>query len=223
MRYERVVEGIFKNRPNRFIAFCDVAGTVQKVHVKNTGRCRELLIPGVKVVLSISDNPLRSTAYDLIAVFKGSRLVNIDSQAPNAVVKESFPRICPCDTFQPEFTFGESRFDFSAVRDGKRIFVEVKGVTQEDRNHVMFPDAPTDRGLKHVRELTDLSRQGYEGYIVFVIQMSDVDFFVPNYEIHRDFGIALKEASDAGVRVMAFDSQVTEDSMVLGDGVEVRF
>ena len=223
MRYERVVEGIFKNRPNRFIAFCDVAGTVQKVHVKNTGRCRELLIPGVKVVLSISDNPSRSTAYDLIAVYKGSRLVNIDSQAPNVVVKESFTRVCPCDTFQPEFTFGESRFDFSAVRDGKRIFVEVKGVTQEDRNHVMFPDAPTDRGLKHVRELTDLSRQGYECYIVFVIQMSDVDFFVPNYEIHRDFGIALKEASDAGVRVMAFDSQVTEDSMVLGDGVEVRF
>lgn len=176
----------------------------------------------MKVVLYVSDNPTRSTKYDLIAVWKGKRLVNIDSQAPNAVVKESFSKICPYEKLIPEYTFGESRFDFYAERDGKRIFAEIKGVTKELDDVVCFPDAPTERGLKHVRELTRLASEGEECYVVFVVQMGDVDYFVPDYPIHPEFGKALEEASRAGVKILAIDCEVTEDSMTLRNPVEVR-
>lgn len=223
MRYREVIEGVFIQRPNRFIAYCEIGGVKETCHVKNTGRCRELLISGVRVVCSVSDNPSRKTRYDLIAVYKGDRLVNIDSQAPNQVVGESFSKICTYDSLNPEFTYGESRFDFSAVRDGKRIFVEVKGVTKETGNVVCFPDAPTERGLRHVRELTRLAQEGFECYIVFVVQMSGVDYFIPDYAIHDEFGKACEAASKAGVKVLAFDCEVSEKGMDLGKPVEVRF
>lgn len=182
MRYRKVVSGTFLSRPNRFIAMVEIDGAVQKCHVKNTGRCRELLKEGVKVVLEKSSNPDRKTPYDLTAVYKGSRLVNIDSQAPNAVVAESIPSlgIIPgLKTIKREVTYGNSRFDIYAEGDSK-CFIEVKGVTLEDNGIVLFPDAPTERGVKHVRELEEAVRDGYDAYIMLLVQMSDVRNFIPN-------------------------------------------
>lgn len=223
MRYGKTVKGTFLNRPNRFIAEVLIDGSEEKCHVKNTGRCKEILIPGTEVILSVSDNPSRSTRYDLIAAYKNGRLINIDSQAPNIAVKESFSRICSYDRLVPEYTFGDSRFDFYAERDGRPIYAEVKGVTKENDNVVCFPDAPTERGLKHVRELTELAIEGNECYIVLVVQMENVKYFTPDYIVHCEFGIALQKASDAGVHVLAFDCKVTEDSMVLNDPVKIIF
>lgn len=223
MIYDKVIHGIFVDRPNRFIAEVLIDGIPTRCHVKNTGRCKEILVPGTEVILSVSDNPSRSTKYDLIAARKNGRLINIDSQAPNMVVKESFSRICGYDKLVPEYTFGNSRFDFYAESNGKRIFAEVKGVTKEHDNIVCFPDAPTERGLKHVRELTDLSVAGEECYIILIVQMENVRYFIPDYGIHREFGIALKKASESGVHVMAYDCKVTEDSITLNKPVTVRF
>lgn len=223
MKYAKTVTGTFVSRPNRFVAYCEIDGKVEKVHVKNTGRCKELLIPGAKTVLEVSCNPNRSTGYDLIAVYKGDRLVNIDSQAPNAAVRESFGRICAYDFLRPEFFCGESRFDFYAERGGKKILAEVKGVTKETDNVAMFPDAPTERGLKHVLELTRLANEGYECYVILVVQMEKPDYFIPDYPVHREFGEALAHAKKCGVNVLAFDCVVKEESMDLNNPVEVRF
>ena len=225
MKYNSVSTGTFISRPNRFIAKVEIGGKVETVHVKNTGRCRELLIEGAKVVLEKSPNPDRKTPFDLISVYKGSRLVNIDSQVPNAVVAESLPSlgIIPgLRTIRREVTYGNSRFDIYAEGD-RNCFIEVKGVTLEDDGVVLFPDAPTERGVKHVKELEEAAKDGYDTYIMLLVQMSDVKYFIPNYATHREFGEALEHASQNGVHILCYDCEVTEDSISMGKPVEVRF
>ena len=225
MRYEHIVTGTFISRPNRFIAMVDVSGTVERCHVKNTGRCRELLVKGVTVYLSVPDNPNRSTPYDLVAVMKGDRLINMDSQIPNAVAAESLreiPMFSRVTGIRREYTYGNSRIDIFAADDDNRYLVEVKGVTLEDYGVVRFPDAPTERGVKHVRELISSMKDGYVPCLLFVIQMDDVRYFEPNRATDPEFADALKEAKDAGVNILAYTCNVTPDSMTLKDPVEVR-
>ena len=225
MRYEHIVTGTFISRPNRFIAMVDVSGTVERCHVKNTGRCRELLVKGVTVYLSVPDNPNRSTPYDLVAVMKGNRLINMDSQIPNAVAAESLreiPMFSRVTGIRREYTYGNSRIDIFAADDDNRYLVEVKGVTLEDDGVVRFPDAPTERGVKHVRELISSMKDGYVPCLLFVIQMDDVRYFEPNRATDPEFADALKEAKDAGVNILAYTCNVTPDSMTLKDPVEVR-
>ena len=225
MRYEHIVTGTFISRPNRFIAMVDVSGTVERCHVKNTGRCRELLVEGATVYLSVPDNPNRSTPYDLVAVMKGDRLINMDSQIPNAVAAESLreiPMFSRVTGIRREYTYGNSRIDIFAADDDNRYLVEVKGVTLEDDGVVRFPDAPTERGVKHVRELISSMKDGYVPCLLFVIQMDDVRYFEPNRATDPEFADALKEAKDAGVNILAYTCNVTPDSMTLKDPVEVR-
>lgn len=219
-----MVLGTFLERPNRFIAYVEVEGRKETVHVKNTGRCAELLQTGARVYLQESDNPDRKTKWDLIAVEKGSRMVNMDSQIPNKVVKEwleaghLFENIT---RIQPEFTYGNSRFDLYVEADGKRIFIEVKGVTLEQDGVVRFPDAPSDRAVKHVEELKAAVKEGYEAYVFFVIQMKDVRYFTPNMDTHPAFGEALRDAARAGVHVLAYDCEVSSDRIAIADIVPV--
>lgn len=223
MKYTTVTQGVFVERPNRFIAIVEINGQKEICHVKNTGRCKELLVAGAMVYLAKSDQTNRKTRYDLIAVQKGDRLINIDSQAPNAAVKEWLPTFFKDGClFVSEVTFGRSRFDFYVETPIKRIFLEVKGVTLEENGVVRFPDAPTERGVKHVEELLECVKQGYDAYILFVIQMSDVRYFAPNDETHRAFGNALRRAAKAGVRILALDCSVMKDGMAIGAPVEVR-
>ena len=224
MIYDRMVPGTFLERPNRFIAYVEVEGRKETVHVKNTGRCAELLQTGARVYLQESDNPDRKTKWDLIAVEKGSRMVNMDSQIPNKVVKEwleaghLFENIT---RIQPEFTYGNSRFDLYVEADGKQIFIEVKGVTLEQDGVVRFPDAPSDRAVKHVEELKAAVKEGYEAYVFFVIQMKDVRYFTPNMDTHPAFGEALRDAARAGVHVLAYDCEVSSDRIAIADIVPV--
>ena len=224
MIYDRMVPGTFLERPNRFIAYVEIEGRKETVHVKNTGRCEELLQTGVRVYLQESENPGRKTKWDLIAVEKGSRMVNMDSQIPNKVVKEwleaghLFENIT---RIQPEFTYGNSRFDLYVEADGKQIFIEVKGVTLEQDGVVRFPDAPSDRAVKHVEELKAAVKEGYEAYVFFVIQMKDVRYFTPNMDTHPAFGEALRDAARAGVHVLAYDCEVSSDRIAIADIVPV--
>lgn len=224
MRYEKIVTGIFRSRPNRFIAHIEINGKEEICHVKNTGRCRELLVSGAKVWCLDADSPNRKTRYDLIAVQKGDRLINMDSQAPNAAAKEWLLAggLGEITELKPETKYGDSRFDFSFVKDGKQCFLEVKGVTLETDGNCAFPDAPTVRGAKHLRELTALAAEGYGAYVLFVIQMADVKDLRPNDATDPDFGFALRQAAAAGVKVMAKDCQVTPDSMVIREDVAVN-
>lgn len=216
MNYNNVKKGIFLERPNRFIAYVDIDGKKEEVHVKNTGRCRELLIPGVMVYVQESENADRKTKFDLIAVCKGGELYNIDSQAPNRVfgewVTESgyFGKV---DFIKPECKYGDSRFDFYIEADGRRIFVEVKGVTLEQDGVLLFPDAPTQRGVKHINELCKCVEEGYEAYIAFIIQAEKVKYFTPNKRTHPEFAEALKRAKDKGVNILALNCYVTEKSL----------
>lgn len=220
MKYKRVIEGKFISRPNRFIAQVEVDGKTETVHVKNTGRCGELLIKGSKVYLYISDNPNRKTKYDLIAVEKATEnritLVNMDSQVPNDVAEEWLRNgelFSKNAVIRREVKYGDSRFDFY-IEDGERkAFLEVKGVTLENDGVASFPDAPTERGIKHLKELTRCINDGYEAYVLFVIQMKDVYKFMPNDERHKAFGDALREADKAGVKIIAIDCIVTPDSI----------
>lgn len=257
MKYEHIVTGTFISRPNRFIACADTDRGRVTAHVKNTGRCRELLIPGSRVILEYHPDAGRmgrKTEYDLISVYKGDLLINMDSQAPNRAAwewlteacagnpallqplnspKESLYRpeeslYCPTE-IRREVTHGDSRFDLAfLLKDRKGIgqdipaFMEVKGVTLEDRGVVRFPDAPTERGLKHVRGLMNAVKEGYEAYLLFVVQMKGVTYFEPNRATDPALSLALKEAADAGVHVLAVDCVVTEDSMVPDQPVEVR-
>jgi len=226
MRYLNTVPGTFIERPNRFIAYVEVNGKIEKCHVKNTGRCKELLIPGVKVILSVSDDPERSTKYDLIAVQKGEMQVNIDSQAPNKVVEESIrniPGFEEADEIFHEYKFGNSRIDIFAKSKNKKILMEIKGVTLEKDGVALFPDAPTERGLKHVKELESSLKEGYEAYILFLIQMTGPKTFSPNYEMHEEFAKEVEKANGSGVNVLAYDCIVTEDSILLGKPIEVKF
>ena len=224
MKYKEVVRGQFLQRPNRFIAYVELAGKMEKVHVKNTGRCRELLLPGAVVYLEKSGNPGRSTAYDLIAVEKGDRLINMDSQAPNQAVGEwlknggFFPGL---KLVRPETVYGHSRFDFYVETERERIFIEVKGVTLEDSGVVRFPDAPSERAVKHVEELVEAKRDGYRVFVLFVIQMKGVKYFTPNRDTHPEFAEALCKAAEAGVEILAYDCRVTGDSLNLNRPVPV--
>lgn len=224
MRYENMVPGIFLARPNRFIAHVEIAGQVEICHVKNTGRCRELLPAGAQVWCQRFDNSNRKTKFDLITVKKGRRLINMDSQAPNAAAKEWLLAggLGDISDLKGEYTHGDSRFDFSFVKDGRRCFLEVKGVTLEDDGVCAFPDAPTERGAKHLRGLAELAKAGFGAYVLFVIQMADVAYLHPNDATDPNFGKCLREAAAAGVNVLAVDCQVTVDSMTIGNMVEVR-
>lgn len=230
MKYKNVVKGIFKERPNRFIANVVIDKSVQVVHVKNTGRCRELLLPDTCVYLEKSDNPNRKTAYDLIAVEKAREgkaplLINMDSQAPNNAVEEWLRKgnvFSEHAFIRREYTYGKSRFDFY-IEDGERkAFLEVKGVTLEQDGYAAFPDAPTERGIKHIEELISCMDEGYEAYILFVIQMKEMYAFSPNDKMHPDFGRALRKAADKGVKVLAVDCNVGTDYMELDRYIEVR-
>ena len=224
MRYDKISEAVFLSRPNRFAAHVEREGRQEICHVKNTGRCRELLVPGVRVYLQESDNPDRKTRYDLVAVKKGERIVNMDSQIPNAAVREWLEEgnlLREISLICPEKRYGNSRFDLYLEAGGKRIFMEIKGVTLEENGVARFPDAPTERGVKHIRELTACVREGYEAYVMFVIQMKGVRSMEPNDRTHPEFGEALREAVLAGVKVLAYDCNVTKDSIHLDEPIEV--
>lgn len=225
MQYDSVIPAVFQARPNRFVAEVLIEGNLARCHVKNTGRCRELLIPGVPVWLSESGNPARKTAYDLVTVQKGGRLVNLDSQAPNKVFAQwaKAGHFVPGLTLlRPEFKFGTSRFDFYWEAEGRRGLLEVKGVTLEDRGAALFPDAPTQRGVRHLEELCASLREGYEAAVCFVIQLSGVTHFSPNDSTHPQFGAALRRAAASGVQILALDCQVTPDTLAIRHPVPVR-
>ena len=223
MHYANMVPGIFLARPNRFIAHVQIQGETEIVHVKNTGRCRELLPVGAEVWCQKSDNPSRKTKYDLITVRKGNRLINMDSQAPNLAAKEWLAAggLGEIQNLRAETKHGDSRFDFSFVKDGKQCFLEVKGVTLETDGVCAFPDAPTERGAKHLRGLTEAVKDGYGGYVLFVIQMADVKYLHPNDATDPEFGKALREAAANGVNVLAVDCDVAIDEMNIGKFVPV--
>lgn len=229
MKYNKMIEAEFIERPNRFVAYCNIDGNIEKIHVKNTGKCKELLVPGSKVYLEESDNPNRQTKYSLISVIKGNRLINMDSQVTNKMVYEALvdkSLILPefdeeITLIKPEKTYGNSRFDVYIEGKTKKAFIEVKGCTLEINGVVKFPDAKTERGVKHVRELIEAKRDGYLAYIIFVIQMEDVLYFTPNIEMHKEFGDVLKEAKKNGVKILAYDSIVDIDNIRLNKSVEV--
>ena len=224
MRYTNVSRCRFLERPNRFLARVEMEGQEVLCHVKNTGRCRELLNPGAVVYLQKSDNPNRKTGYDLIAVEKGEMLINMDSQIPNYVAAEwlrkgsLFPEGA---NIQMVKWYGNSRFDIYAEAGERKAFLEVKGVTLEVEGQARFPDAPTERGVKHVRELMGCVQEGYEAYLLFVIQMTGIQSFAPNWDTHPAFGSALQEAARAGVQILAYDCQVRPDEIVLDQPVPV--
>lgn len=229
MEYDCVVAGRFVERPNRFIARVEIEGQeesgVQTVHVKNTGRCRELLQKGAEVYLEKSGNPNRSTAYDLVAVKKGGRIVNMDSQAPNKAVGEWLRKgiLFPGYTLvRPETRYGNSRFDFYIETGTEKIFMEVKGVTLEEDGVVLFPDAPSDRAVKHVEELIAARHEGYRVFVMFVVQMEGVKYFMPNRDTHPEFADALVKANKEGVEILAYDCKVTPETMAINRPVEVR-
>ena len=229
MKYNKMIKAKFIERPNRFVAYCDINGEVEKIHVKNTGKCKELLVPGYEVYLEESNNPARSTKYSLIAVKKGDRLINMDSQVTNKIVYESLEGkslILPgfdedITLIKPEKTYGNSRFDVYIEGKTKKAFIEVKGCTLEIDGVVKFPDAKTERGVKHVKELIKAREEGYLAYIILVTQMEDVLYFTPNVDMHKEFGDVLKEADEKGVKVLAYDSKVEIDNIVLNNPVKV--
>ena len=227
MRYAHVIEGTFLSRPNRFIARVLINGNEETVHVKNTGRCRELLVPGCRVYLSVADTPGRKTKYDLIATEKARAgqpplLINMDSQAVNDVAEEYLRgTLFPAARIRREVTYGSSRFDFYLENGMRKAFVEVKGVTLEQAGIVRFPDAPTERGVKHLCELEDALGEGYEAYVLFVIQMKGVQCMCPNDSTHKAFGDTLRRVAKAGVRVLAVDCTVTPEEMHPGSPVPV--
>lgn len=225
MRYKNIIEAEFISRPNRFIAVCLVSGREEAVHVKNTGRCRELLTKGARVILEISDNPARKTKYDLIAVYKGSILVNMDSQSPNKAVEEWLKAggiIKNPSMIKSERVYGSSRIDFYIEGGGRKMFAEVKGVTLENNGTACFPDAPTQRGTKHLKELIRAVKEGYEAAVVFVIQMKGCNVFIPNDKTDKLFSDTLREAERQGVNIIAVDCLVTPDSMHIDHKVKVN-
>ncbi len=224
MKYKNIHKGKFIERPNRFIAYVELDGVIQTCHVKNTGRCRELLTQDCTVYLEESSNASRKTKYDLVAVEKGELLVNLDSQAPNKVVREWLEAggLFPNPTLiYSEKKHGNSRVDFYVEAGKRRAFIEVKGVTLEEDGVAAFPDAPTERGVKHLYHLIDVMKEGYEAYIVFAIQFKPAKYLVPNDVTHPQFGKALREAATAGVKILAFDCTVTPDSMKLDQRIQV--
>lgn len=225
MKYENMTSGKFISRPNRFIANVEINGKPEVCHVKNTGRCKELLTPNATVYVQEHDNPNRKTKFSVIGVLKGDRKINMDSQVTNKVVHEWILKgnlFKDVTLIKPECKYKNSRFDFYVETKTQKAFIEVKGATLEEENIVRFPDAPTERGVKHIHELIECINEGYEAYIIFVIQMKDVLYFTPNDTTHKAFGDALREGAQKGVHILAVDSEVTEDSIDIRDYVEVR-
>ncbi len=224
MQYTNMVSGVFLERPNRFVAHVRICGKTQVCHVKNTGRCRELLAPGAQVWCQEWDNPSRKTKYDLIAVSKGGRLINMDSQAPNAAARQWLLSggLGEITDLRPETVHGDSRFDFSFRKDGRLCFLEVKGVTLETDGICAFPDAPTARGVKHLHGLQKAVQEGYGAYVLFVIQMADVQYLRPNDATDPNFAQALRQAWESGVQILAMDCDVTQDTMTIRRNVPVK-
>lgn len=225
MKYENTKRAVFLDRPNRFIAHVDLNGQTETVHVKNTGRCKELLIPGTEVILEESVNPARKTKYDLICVNKSGRWINMDSQVPNKAAAEWIcaGRLFPEEvTLKTEKVYGNSRFDIYVESPCRKAFIEVKGVTLEENDIARFPDAPTQRGVKHVEELIRCQEDGYEAYLLFVIQMKGIREFEPNWSTHPQFGEVLQKAQNAGVHLLAYDCLIREDYIEIQDPVPIR-
>lgn len=226
MKYNKIYKGKFIKRPNRFIAFVEIEGKEEIVHVKNTGRCKELLTENATVICEKNDNPNRKTKYDLIAVYKGNRLINMDSQSPNKVFFEylkSGKYVDNLTYIKPEYTYGNSRIDFYCEKDNdEKYLIEVKGVTLENDGIVAFPDAPTERGIKHIEELIKAQEKGYHSTIAFVIQMSDVKYFTPNKETHKAFAEVLSKAEKSGVEILCVDCNVTENSLEINNRVKYK-
>lgn len=228
MKYRKIKKGKFIERPNRFIAYVNVEGeenNPQIVHVKNTGRCKELLVDNATVFLEESDNPNRKTKYDLVKVIKNGILINMDSQAPNKVVNEWLLNnglFKNTELVKPEKTFEKSRFDFYVEGDGKKAWIEVKGVTLEKDGVAMFPDAPSDRAVKHIKHLIKAKKMGYDAYIIFVIQMKGIKYFTPNRETHAEFCDALVKAKESGVNILAYDCIVTRDELKIDQPVKIK-
>ncbi|MGL5439608.1 MAG: DNA/RNA nuclease SfsA [Filifactoraceae bacterium] len=225
MEYNNIVEGKFISRPNRFIANVLIDGKEEIVHVKNTGRCKELLLPNSKIFLEDCQSPTRKTRYDLISVYKRDRLINMDSQVPNDVVEE----LLKTKNFLPDIHhikreqfFGNSRFDFYVEYQDKKAYMEVKGVTLETDNIAMFPDAPTQRGTKHLRELVQAKNLGYEAYVIFVIQMEGIEYFTPNKAQDLQFSQALVEAKSQGVNILAIDCTVTSNTIAAKNLIPIK-
>ncbi len=226
MKYTNIVEGIFVNRPNRFIANVLIDGNLEKAHVKNTGRCKEILKEGIKVYLEKSNNPNRKTKYSLISAHKGNLLINIDSQVPNNVVANAISsnqvrELQNVDFLKREVSYGNSRFDIYYEKGDDKGFVEVKGVTLEVDGLSMFPDAPTKRGTKHVLELIKTVKEGYKSYIFFLIQIEGIGFFTPNEIMDKDFTKALLLAKKEGVNMLAYNSIITPNQISLGEKVRI--
>lgn len=225
MIYENILPAIFVDRPNRFIAHVELNGKIEVCHVKNTGRCRELLTPGCRVYVQHQPSPTRKTAYDLIAVEKGERLLNMDANAPNRVFNEYVRAgrfLRGWSVIRPETTHGDSRFDFYLESPGHRLFAEVKGVTLEDDGVMRFPDAPTERGVKHLEGLARCVQEGYEAWAVFVIQTEDVRWMEPNRRTHPAFADAMRQAAQAGVHLLALDCHTEPDRLEIRRPVEIR-
>lgn len=230
MEYNKeIIEAKFINRPNRFNALVELEGEEITVHVPNTGRCKELLIEGVKVLLRKENNPTRKTKYDLISVYKGNKLISIDSQIPNKVVLEALQnkkieKLIKYNNILKEKTFGNSRFDFKLSNDnGEEYYLEVKGVTLEEDGHARFPDAPTERGRKHLLELIEVKKSGRGAGVLFLLQMNNMKDFAPNDERDNEFGKALREAIDNGVDIFVYECDVLKDSITLTKRIEVNF
>jgi sugar fermentation stimulation protein A len=238
MTYMNIRRAVFLDRPNRFIATIEIDGRQEICHVKNTGRCMELLLQGSEILVQdlrrsnsclaerdSNTSKTRRTQFDLISVWKGQRLVNIDSSAPNKVFAEwvhTSGLFRDITLIRPEYRFGGSRFDFYIEANGQRCLVEVKGVTLEEDGVARFPDAPTERGVRHLRELISAVEAGYDAYAVFVIQMKGVRYLEPNWGTHRAFGEALRDAKAAGVNILAVDCDVTVDSIVASEHIEIQ-
>lgn len=223
MRYESIVKGEFLERPNRFIAICNINGVEEVCHVKNTGRCKELLIKGATVYLQKNNNPNRKTQYDLIAVRKGDKLINMDSQVVNYVFLEYVNNLFDdIILVKPECKYGNSRIDVYIETKNDKIFIEVKGVTLENDGVVSFPDAPTERGIKHLKELQKAVTEGYKAYVVFVVQMSDVKYFEPNRKTHPEFAEELRNAYENGVIPLAFECNVAPDEIIISKEITVK-
>lgn len=227
MRYDNILSGRFVSRPNRFIANVQIDGQIEVCHVKNTGRCKELLLPDAEVFLERSGNTDRKTKFDLVAVRKGERLINMDSQAPNKAVLEWLENAKPFGEDMrifPESVYGESRFDFmlKSKKSDRKIYLEVKGCTLEREGVALFPDAPTQRGVKHLRELIRCCGEGMEAAVMILVQMEGVKYFTPNYATHAEFGETLKQAQQKGVTLLCYDSKVTPDSLTVNKPVEIR-
>ena len=225
MKYEKIKKGIFLKRPNRFLAQVLIDGKEELCHVKNTGRCKELLVPKAEVYVECHNNEKRKTKFSLVAVKKGDVLINMDSQAPNKVVKEWLEEkngLGQLKVIKPEKKYGNSRFDFYLETNEKKCFMEVKGVTLEENGIAKFPDAPTERGVKHILELIECAKEGYESYLIFVIQMKGCHRFTPYTEIDADFAAALRFAAEAGVQVIAYDTAVTENNIILDKAIPVE-